>query len=252
MNWQELYAWVVRAYLGLAVVVFLVLLRLPAGYGRHGGRRWGPALAARPAWVLMESPAILATILFFLVGRPFQHATAWVFLALWLTHYGYRTLVYPFLIRSGNPVPVVVVAMGFLFNVGNAFLNGGGLFLVHEPRPVEWLRDPRFLLGLVLFLGGLATHVHSDHILRNLRAPGETWYRIPRGGLFRWVTSPNYLGEWVQWTGWAILTWSVGGLVFSIWTAANLFPRAVAHHAWYRDRFPDYPPDRRAILPGIW
>ena len=252
MNAHELYRLVLWIYLGLAVVVFLVLLRLPAGYGRHGGRNWGPAIPARPAWMLMESPAILATLTFFLLGRPFEHLAAWVFLGLWLAHYGYRTLVYPFLIRTGHSVPIVVVAMGFLFNIGNAFLNGGDLFWLGPPRPVEWLWDPRFLLGLVLFLAGIAAHIHSDHVLRNLRAPGETGYRIPRGGLFRWVTSPNYLGEWVQWTGWAILTWSIGGLVFSIWTAANLFPRAVAHHAWYRNRFPDYPPERKAILPGLW
>lgn len=252
MNLPELHRLVVVVYLGLAALVFVVLLRLPAGYGRHGSRKWGPALPPRPAWVLMESPAIVATILFFLVGRPFEHVTAWVFLGLWLLHYGYRTLVYPFLIRSGHPVPIVVVTMGFLFNIGNAFLNAGGLFLVDPPRPEAWLADPRFLLGLALFLGGLATHVHSDHLLRNLRAPGETGYRIPQGGLFRWVTSPNYLGEWVQWTGWAILTWSIGGLVFSLWTAANLFPRAVAHHSWYRDRFPDYPTERKAILPFLW
>lgn len=252
MSLSILYSWTVWAYLVLAVVVFLVLLRIPAGYGRHGSQKWGPTLSPRLAWVLMEIPAVLATLIFFLVGGRFESVTAWVFLGLWQFHYLYRALVYPFLARGGHPVPVVVVAMGFLFNIGNAFLNAGGLFLVHEPRPVQWLMDPRFLGGLLLFLVGLVIHVHSDAVLRNLRRPGETGYRVPHGGLFRFITSPNYFGEWVQWTGWALLTWSLGGLVFSIWTAANLVPRAMAHHAWYRSRFPDYPPDRRIFLPGIW
>ena len=51
-------------------------------------------------------------------------------------------------------------------------------------------------------------------ILRNLRAPGETGYKIPVGGLFRWVSSPNYFGELLEWTGWAIATWSIPGVAF--------------------------------------
>ena len=47
--------------------------------------------------------------------------------------------------------------------------------------------DPRFLAGAVLFFAGLVVHVRSDRTLRLLRAPGETGYRIPYGGAFRWV-----------------------------------------------------------------
>ena len=32
-----------------------------------------------------------------------------------------------------------------------------------------------------MFLVGMAINIHSDHILRNLRKPGETGYVIPRG-----------------------------------------------------------------------
>jgi hypothetical protein len=28
-------------------------------------------------------------------------------------------------------------------------------------------------------------------------------------------------------------------------------PRALAHHRWYRTTFPDYPPARTAIIPGL-
>ena len=116
----------------------------------------------------------------------------------------------------------------------------------------RWLSDPRFLAGAALFVAGLATHAWADEALRRLRRPGEGNYRVPQGGLFRWVSCPNYLGEIVQWSGWALLTWSPPGLAFAVWTAANLAPRARAHHRWYRDRFPDYPPGRRALLPGVW
>ena len=75
---------------------------------------------------------------------------------------------------------------------------------------------------------------------------------MPQGRLFRWVSCPNYLGETIEWAGWAIATWSMAGAAFAFWTAANLVPRAVAHHRWYRQKFPDYPNQRRAILPAIF
>ncbi len=88
-------------------------------------------------------------------------------------------------------------------------------------------------------------------IPRRPRSPGETGYRIPRGFLFEKISCPNYLGEVVEWTGWALAAWSLPGLSFAVWTAANLLPRALTHHRRYRKTFPDYPADRKAIVPGI-
>ncbi len=75
---------------------------------------------------------------------------------------------------------------------------------------------------------------------------------MPRGGLYAFISCPNYFGEIVEWTGWAIATWSVAGASFALWTAANLIPRARAHHRWYREQFADYPAERRAVLPFFY
>ncbi len=115
-----------------------------------------------------------------------------------------------------------------------------------------WLSDPRFLLGVALFGAGYAVNLHSDAVLRGLRRPGESGYKIPQGGFFRWVSSPNYFGEVVEWCGWALATWSAAGLAFALFSFANLAPRAVSNHRWYREQFPDYPAERRAIIPGLW
>ena len=115
-----------------------------------------------------------------------------------------------------------------------------------------YLLTTHFIAGAVVFLAGFALHVHSDAIIRNLRAPGETAYRIPRGGMFRWVGSPNYLGEIVMWSGWAVMTWSLAGLAFALFTFCNLAPRALSNHRWYRENFSDYPYRRKALLPGIF
>ena len=47
------------------------------------------------------------------------------------------------------------------------------------------------------------------------------------------------------------IAWSLAGLAFALYTTANLAPRAVDHHKWYRDTFPDYPTDRRALVPHV-
>jgi steroid 5-alpha reductase family enzyme len=103
-----------------------------------------------------------------------------------------------------------------------------------------------------LFVAGFIVNRWADLALRSLRKPGETGYRIPYGGLFRHVSCPNYLGEVVEWCGWALATWSLPGLAFAVWTFANLAPRARAHHAWYHSNFEDYPAERKALIPWIW
>jgi 3-oxo-5-alpha-steroid 4-dehydrogenase 1 len=69
--------------------------------------------------------------------------------------------------------------------------------------------------------------------------------------MFRYVSSANYTGEIILWCGWAMMSWTLAGLTFAIFTISNLAPRALSHHRWYRDTFPDYPKDRKALIPGL-
>ena len=75
---------------------------------------------------------------------------------------------------------------------------------------------------------------------------------LAAGQAYRWVSSPNYLGEIIQWAGWALATWSAAGLAFFALTIANLAPRARSNQRWYRSEFPDDPADRRALIPYLW
>ena len=171
---------------------------------------------------------------------------------LYAGHYLHRSLIFPMFLRTaGKRMPVAIVASAFFFNVVNAGFLGYWLGIAAE-YPVEWGGDPRFILGLALFAAGLGINLHSDYTLIGLRRPGETGYSIPRGGLFRWISCPNHAGEILEWAGFALLTWSLPGLSFAIWTAANLIPRALKHHAWYRSHFADYPSERGALFPRIF
>lgn len=236
--------------IALAVPTFVVLRFIAAPYGRYGGARWGPRLPARLTWVLMESPAPLVFAAVFLTGENRGRLVPLVLLGLWQTHYVYRTFVYPFLLRPGRRVPVLIALLAATFNALNAYLNARWIGALGD-YPAGWLADPRFLAGVALFAGGLLLNAASDRTLRGLRRPGETGYRIPRGGAFEWVSCPNYLGEIIEWCGWALATWSLPGLAFAVYTTANLAPRARSHHGWYQAQFPDYPARRRALVPYL-
>jgi protein-S-isoprenylcysteine O-methyltransferase Ste14 len=235
-----------------AAVTVVALLRIAAPYGRHVRKGFGATMPSTAGWILMEAVAAIGMPALFLFGDRTEDPAAIALLALWEIHYLHRAFVYPFRRKGGaRPMPISVVAMAIVFNSWNAYLNGRWLFALGPERGAGWLCDPRFIGGAALFLAGMAINVRSDETLLALRRPGELEYRIPRGGLFRFVTMPNYLGELVEWLGWALATWSLAGLAFAVFTAANLVPRAMSNHKWYLSRFPDYPKERRAIIPFV-
>ncbi len=237
----------------LAGMTFSVLFFVSAPYGRHTRRGWGPRLPNRLGWLVMEAPAAVLFALFFALGEAPKNFPQVAFLFLWEAHYIHRAFIYPFRIPDGRKqMPLVIILLAFAFNSGNAYVNGRYLFTLSGGYSPTWFADPRFLSGLALFISGYALNRWSDRILRSLRAPGELDYKIPHGGMYRWISCPNYLGEIIEWAGWALATWSLPGLSFAIWTIANLAPRARAHHNWYRDEFPNYPLERYALLPFVW
>jgi protein-S-isoprenylcysteine O-methyltransferase Ste14 len=238
-----------------AAVPFTVipLLMTTAQYGRHNRSTTpGPKLPTRIAWVYMEAPSVFAFAYFYFRGVDAMNTVSLVLLAMWLGHYVQRTLIYPFQmrVRAGDTMPLAIASSGFAFNMVNSFLNATWIS-TYGGYDSSWFSDPRFIIGVLVYMAGYAINRKSDTILRNLRAPGESGYKIPRGGMYRWVSSPNYFGELLIWTGWAIATWSLAGLSFMAYTSANLIPRALANHKWYLEKFDDYPPERKAVIPYV-
>ncbi len=236
----------------LGLLAFVLLLFVKAPYGRHSRKDWGPGIPNRLAWFLMEFPSLLVFVLCFLFGPNMIQPLTWIFFALYVSHYTNRSLIWPWRTRtSGKEMPLVVALMAVCFNLVNSFLNGYYFSAFSREYSIGWLTDIRFILGAILYGGGAFVNWWSDQILLRLRKGGKKGYYVPRGGLFRWVSCPNFLGEILQWTGFAVMTWSPAALVFALWTLFNLAPRALSHHKWYRATFPEYPAERKAILPGI-
>ena len=252
MTEATLHAVLVWVMFGLAAATFASLLRLRAPYGRHyDGTGWGPDIPNRVGWIVMELPAPVFFAIVYFAGSSARETLPLVFLGLWQCHYLNRTFVHPLRTRTaGKRIPVLIAASAFVFNLLNAYVNARWVSEIGR-YDLQWLGDPRFLAGVLVFVVGFAINNHSDNILLRLRKPGETGYSIPHGGAFRWVSSPNYLGELLEWAGWALATWSLAGLAFFAYTAANLVPRALSHHEWYRARFEDYPSDRKAVIPRL-
>lgn len=237
----------------LGLAVFIALFFIAAPYGRHARRGWGYTIGEKLGWVIMEAPSPVVFAICFFTGANAITAASVALLLLWQAHYLHRAFIYPFSLRGNTRrMPLSVISFGIFFNVMNAYLNGRYISALSGGYTTAWLADPRFIIGAVLFITGFVINRHADRTLYGLRGPGETGYQIPYGGCYRWVSSPNYLGEIVIWAGWALATWSLPGLVFAFWTVANLMPRARANHAWYRRTFPDYPPERKALVPSVW
>jgi len=236
----------------MAPVVFVLLLYIKAPYGRHIRAGWGPVLDNRLGWLLMESAAVLvfgAIVLFY----ADLNLASLVFFLLWQLHYCHRAFIYPWTLKSGKKMPWLIMLMGLVFNTTNGYLNGWSIASQGGKYVDQWLTTPQFIIGVSVFVFGMVLNKLSDQQLARLsRSRSEIGdYQITHGYAYRWISCPNYLGEIIQWTGWAIATWSVAGVVFAAWTMANLVPRAIAHHRWYRDNFKDYPSERRALVPYI-
>lgn len=240
-----------------AVVVFLCLLKVEAGYGVAYTKKWGPAVNNKLGWILMEAPVFFAMLWLWLSSDRRGDTVLVVMALLFLFHYFQRSFVFPFLIKGKSVMPLLVILMGVTFNTLNAYMIGGWLFYVSPVDyygGVSWLMSPMFIVGCVIFFVGMAINWHSDYIIRHLRKPGDTGHYIPRGGMFRYVTSANYFGEFLEWCGFALLTFSAAGAVFALWTFANLAPRARKLHQRYEREFGDeYKKlNRKYILPYIY
>ncbi|HXH19264.1 MAG TPA: DUF1295 domain-containing protein [Chitinophagales bacterium] len=246
------YKQLLTAWCLLSVIIFFLLLKITAPYGRHARKGWGFSINNRLGWFLMEIVSPLSFGCFFMQNSE-KSSVNWLFFSLWMAHYFNRSIIYPLRIPDkSKQMPLLISVSAICFNGMNGFLNGYYLGILKPGYENAWMTDVRFVLGILLFVSGFIINFSSDNILIHLRknsAEGE--YKIPEGGFFRWISCPNYLGEIIEWSGWAVATWSLPGFSFALWTAANLFPRAIKHHKWYRLKFNHYPSGRKAIIPGV-
>lgn len=204
------------------------------------------------AWMVQESPTLISAALFWMSAVP-ECKSSWgnlLLLACWTVHYTNRTIIYGLRLKGGKPTPLPIMFFALFYCVANGYVQCRSLtsFIIVD------LWAPTTLLGVAVWAAGLWANLDADDRLRNLRKPGETGYKIPRGGLFEYVSGANFCAEILEWCGWAI---AMGGglpaVQFAFCTACNIGPRAIAHHKWYLEKFKDdYPKSRKALIPFIY
>lgn len=235
------------------LVLFILLSGITAPYGRYSRGGWGININGKAAWFIQELPSFLIPVTFLILD---QHASRYnampnMFLfMLFLIHYFQRAIIFPFLIKGGKPTPFVPFILAFIFCVVNGYLQSAYL-LFQADYGTNWATKPHLWIGTAMFVTGMVTNIHSDHVLRNLRKPCETGYKIPKGGMFNYVSGANFFGEMLEWAGFAVATWSIPALAFSVFTCCNIGPRAWQHHKYYLQKFEDYPKDRKAVIPFL-
>ncbi len=249
-----LLVWVLLCVISAAAMHFAGMMPISNREQRSGLLILGD-IDKKTGWIILETPVLVTVVFCYLAGVQASGSDingSVVFVAAFFVHYFHRALIYPYRLKvKGKRMPVLIMLFAMSFYIINGYIIGYyfGAFKAYDS---SWLADPRFGLGLAMFVIGMAINIHSDNILINLRKPDETEYKLPRGGFFRWVSCPNYFGEMLEWIGFAIMSWSIVGLVFAIWIALPLMAQALNAHRWYQKHFGDqYPPERKAIIPFV-
>ena len=238
-------------------MLILTLSPIKAPYGKFqdslekNGINWNLKVDGRLAFVIFEFPNIFIPIyliwFYWSAHIDFYSKTATF---LFYIHYVHRTFIFPLLrMKKASPSSLVPIIFGIKFTVLNSYLiTKYNVFYSPE------LQNPvLFISGILLFLVGFIMNIHSDHILLNLRKPGETCYKIPDRGMFRYVTSANYLGEILEWTGYSIAFCSPATLLFVFTSCCNLVPRAMSTYDWYVKKFgPEKFENKKCILPLVF
>jgi 3-oxo-5-alpha-steroid 4-dehydrogenase 1 len=253
---EGLFYYLIYGMLVLAIVVFVSLYFVTAGYGQFRTKQWGLSVNNKLGWVLMEVPVFIVMLAIWSLSPLRWHLPQLALFCLFELHYFQRSLVFPFLLKGQSRMPVAIMLMGIVFNLINGLIQGGGLYWFPNPdfeQGVSYLLRPNAIAGILLFFIGMAINLHSDHVVRHLRKPGDTKHYLPSKGMYRYVTSANYLGEIIEWTGFAIAAATLAAWVFPIWTAANLVPRAHAIYNRYKEEFGEEAlGKRKRIVPFVY
>uniref|UniRef100_A0A8C2BS29 3-oxo-5-alpha-steroid 4-dehydrogenase C-terminal domain-containing protein n=1 Tax=Cyprinus carpio TaxID=7962 RepID=A0A8C2BS29_CYPCA len=141
--------------------------------------------------------------------------------------------------RYASELPAFLVPLRLVLSRGKStpFISFV-LALVFYYPPV-WVTHPCFIIGSCMWFLGCIINIHSNHILRNLRKPGETDYKIPRVC----IRSKLLWGD--------LAAHSAHSAAFALFTLVVLCSRGMAHHKWYLTKFEDYTKSRKALIPFV-
>ena len=239
-------------FLALDLPIFLCLIFIKAYYGKFFNSNSGegncfqrtlrkifPVIPSRISWIIQECPCVFMTIFFLIYYRKNLNYKNILVMTPFFIHYVHRSFIFPFVIHSSKNNPLEITLMAFVFCFFNSLMINRSIFclIIDYELKSFWLN---YIFGLAIFGLGMYINIHSDYSMikqRNANKDSNNKYIIPRGFMYELISCPNYFGELTEWLGFFILSNSFSGLVFFISTFANLFPRAIQYHQWYKNKF---------------
>ncbi len=251
----ELFHQILIGFSAVGLIVFIALFFVKAGYGMFRTAQWGFSIPNKIGWLLMEAPVFFVMLILWLQSDRSVLSVPFLFFLLFELHYFQRSFVFPFLMKGKSQMPVAIMLMGVVFNLLNGYIQGEWLFFLapEDLYSSDYLCRINFWIGILVFFLGMGINWHSDYVIRHLRQPGDTRHYLPEKGLYHWVTSGNYFGELLEWTGFALTTSSPAAWAFVWWTFANLAPRAYAIRQKYREEFGvEAVGKRKCLIPYIF
>ncbi|KAK4166249.1 3-oxo-5-alpha-steroid 4-dehydrogenase-domain-containing protein [Cladorrhinum sp. PSN259] len=249
-------------------------------------------IPGRVAWLTMEAPGFLTLLYTYNTLSPPDADLPWqnkVLAALFVIHYSYRAILFPFLQPSMSPIHFSIWLSALAFQVVNGTAIGGWLAGYGSSggpttsstkwAATEQQQQPtgvlQFSIGIAVFYLGLVGNYYHDDELREIRrreldrqnrlasksgqntkSKGvDKHYEIPKAGLFQYVLYPHYLLEWVEWFGfWMAAGWGcTPARCFLLNEVASMLPRAVKGKKWYVEKFGEEKVGKKwAVIPGVW
>ncbi|OXA49004.1 Steroid 5-alpha-reductase DET2 [Folsomia candida] len=147
-------------------------------------------ISAKSAWRYSFMPTIIIPILvlLFTPARYIFYPKNAIAFGITFFHCFYPTILYSSKIsRHAHPIGILVFLAIFVVNVVHKFYVFHGIANVLTP---ESFTLP-VCCGAVISAFGVAVNHYHDAILTALRDEGKG-YQIPMGGLFTWISCPNY------------------------------------------------------------
>lgn len=233
-------------YIYLALLAFGVAPLEYHGQAMMAYSKFRPAqgLSTRTGMFLLYFIPLLAVIISALpyLGNP-SPIQLIVFAAVAI-HFSKRVLETLFVHKYSGPIGVFTTLMIAGFYSLAAFLIG---YL--NRKPLQSM-DVWFYIGMALFVIGMLGNFIHHKILADLRK-NTLDYIIPSGGLFNYVVCPHYLFEIIAWAGIFLLSRHLASLLVLIFIVGYLSARSIRTLKWYKERFPNFPPARKALIPFI-
>jgi very-long-chain enoyl-CoA reductase len=230
----------------------LTLLALGVGFAEYFGQsmmfyskfRSVKGIPSRVSMVILYASPIVAAVIsargYLATASPIQ----WLVLAAVWLHFAKRVLESLFLHKYSGVAGLLTTLLITSFYSTAAYLIG---WLNQHPIPAV---DLPFVLGLVLFLFGMAFNFYHHKLLADLRKNSLDYF-IPKSGLFEYVVCPHYLFEIITWLGIALLSRHLAAWLILLFVISYLTARSLRTLQWYHQKFSDFPKDRKAILPAI-